>query len=102
MDKQKFYDALVGFIIIDPMSRTIIKEKEFWEWITKNFEPKKQVKVEPEVSDDFAELYWKHRCEAAELFISESPCDPDITEKQIKAYTHWKKLCDIRPENYNK
>lgn len=58
--------------------------------------------VDKPVSDDFAELYWKHRCEAAESFISESPCDPDITEKQIKAYAYWKKLYNIKPEDYNK
>ena len=52
--------------------------------------------VQQQVSGDFAELYWKHRCEAAELFIAKSPCDPDITEEQIKAYAQWKKLCDIQ------
>lgn len=58
--------------------------------------------VEAPVSDDFGGLYWKHRCEAAELFIKKSPCDPDITKEQIEAYAHWKKLCDIKPEDYNK
>lgn len=58
--------------------------------------------VEAQVGDDFAGLYWKHRCEAAEIFIAKSPCDPDITEGQIKAYAYWKKLCDIKPKDYNK
>src|SRR5690606_7217009 len=29
--------------------------------------------------------YWKRRCEAAERYISESPCDPDITKTQNAA-----------------
>lgn len=36
--------------------------------------------------------YWRKRCEAAELFIKESPCDPDITSKQIVAHNHWQSL----------
>lgn len=37
----------------------------------------------------FNELeYWKARCLAAEKFIDESPCDPDIYSEQIEAY--WK------------
>lgn len=35
------------------------------------------------------EEYWKKRCELAEKFILESPCDPDIHEDQIKAYNEW-------------
>lgn len=31
-------------------------------------------------------IYWKTRCELAEAFIKASPCDPDITSKQIEAY----------------
>jgi len=36
--------------------------------------------------------YWKERCELAEDFISESPCDPDINEYQAKAYTKWQRF----------
>lgn len=36
-----------------------------------------------------SEGYWKRRCKAAEKFIKESPCDPDITSKQIEAYNEW-------------
>ncbi len=30
------------------------------------------------------------RLHAAEKYIEESPCDPDITTAQIKAYAEWK------------
>lgn len=36
--------------------------------------------------------YWKQRCEAAEKFIEESPCDPDITTAQIAAHKTWQQL----------
>ena len=34
-------------------------------------------------------IYWKQRCLLAEQFIEESPCDPDITPLQLKAYTEY-------------
>lgn len=33
--------------------------------------------------------YWKTRCELAEKYIEETPCDPDIYEEQIVAYNSW-------------
>jgi len=33
--------------------------------------------------------YWKQRCELAEKYIEETPCDPDIYEEQIVAYNNW-------------
>jgi len=33
--------------------------------------------------------YWKRRCELAENFIEEHPCDPDITNEQTEAYNKW-------------
>ena len=33
--------------------------------------------------------YWKKRCELAEQYIKYSPCDPDITKEQYKAYWKW-------------
>jgi len=33
--------------------------------------------------------YWKKRCELAEMYIEESPCDPDITMSQLAAYSAW-------------
>ena len=39
--------------------------------------------------------YWKKRCELAEEFIEESPCDPDITSEQIKAYDEWQRYVKL-------
>ena len=33
--------------------------------------------------------YWKKRCELAEAYIEESPCDPDIYKKQLDAWNNW-------------
>jgi len=33
--------------------------------------------------------YWKRRCELAEKYIDESPCDPDTYDDQITAYRKW-------------
>ena len=33
--------------------------------------------------------YWKKRCELAEMYIEESPFDPDITMSQLAAYSAW-------------
>ena len=33
--------------------------------------------------------YWKQRCELAEKFIEESPCDPDITTEQADAWDNY-------------
>lgn len=33
--------------------------------------------------------YWKERCQLAEAYIEESPCDPDIYPSQIEAYHRW-------------
>jgi len=41
---------------------------------------------------DYAEShiqYWKKRCELAEKFIQESPCDNDITDAQLMAWTQY-------------
>jgi hypothetical protein len=35
--------------------------------------------------------YWKNRCLAAEKFIEESPCGPDIRPDQIDVYNEWRK-----------
>jgi len=44
----------------------------------------------PPLGDEL--VYWRQRCIAAEVFIKESPCDPDITKSQINAYTKWQEL----------
>ena len=33
--------------------------------------------------------YWKKRCELAEKYIKETPCDPDIYKEQMIAYNNW-------------
>ena len=38
--------------------------------------------------------YWRSRCQAAEEYIAESPCDPDIYESQLKAYQAWMKIVE--------
>lgn len=49
------------------------------------------------------ETYWKNRCQLAEAYIDESPCDPDITAAQGNAYRAWNKVKDavIPPEATN-
>lgn len=36
--------------------------------------------------------YWKQRCELAEKCLEASPCDPDITSDQIKAWSEYHKF----------
>ena len=36
--------------------------------------------------------YWKQRCLLAEKCLEESPCDPDITTDQIKAWNAYHKF----------
>lgn len=36
--------------------------------------------------------YWKKRCGLAERYLEESPCDPDITKKQMEAYLKYKQF----------
>lgn len=41
------------------------------------------------------EIYWKKRCDAAEKYIEESPCDPDIYPAQLVAYQEWNRIKDF-------
>lgn len=50
-----------------------------------------QVQFAKPIKPKFDWEYWKHRCLAAEHFIEESPCDPDIYPQQIEAYNEWQK-----------
>ena len=50
-----------------------------------------QIQLAKPIKPKFDWEYWKHRCLAAENFIEESPCDPDIYPKQIDAYNEWQK-----------
>jgi len=39
--------------------------------------------------------YWKFRCESAEAYIEEVPCDPDITVSQIVAHARWQTIKNL-------
>lgn len=41
--------------------------------------------------------YWRERCELAEKYIKESPCDPDIYPDQLQAYQEWKEFKRTNP-----
>jgi hypothetical protein len=70
------FDKGIGFGISGPL-----------EWLDESIEP----------CATSSENYWKQRCEAAERFINESPCDPDITKAQIYAHEVWQKLKNKKP-----
>ena len=36
--------------------------------------------------------YWQSKCLAAEEYIQETPCDPDILPLQVMAYNKWQEL----------
>lgn len=55
-----------------------------------SYPAEEQAKMEGNRSE--IENYWRNRCIAAELFIKESPCDPDITQGQIAAHDIWQEL----------
>lgn len=40
--------------------------------------------------------YWKKRCELAEAYIDESPCDPDIYKEQLDAWNNWLEFKKLR------
>ena len=41
--------------------------------------------------------YMERRCIAAEAYIDESPCDPDITQAQWAAYRFWEGIKSVTP-----
>ena len=46
--------------------------------------------------------YWKIRCQLSEAIEAESPCDPDITSGQIKAYENYHKfISNYGNDRYN-
>lgn len=54
-----------------------------------------KVLVKPIISESSPtnqDNYWQIRCEAAEKYINESPCDPDIRVDQYKAYVKWEEI----------
>ena len=52
-------------------------------------------------SNLYSKKYWIERCLAAEKYIDESPCDPDIYPKQLEAYNIWIKIREIEPPKKN-
>lgn len=52
-----------------------------------------KVNINIEASDAIELLilcqYWRERCTLAEKCLEESPCDPDITPKQIEAWSNY-------------
>ena len=65
---------------------------------TENQELLNQAELGNKFKDDVSvsllnnENYWKQRCLLAEKCLEESPCDPDITELQIKAHNSYHKF----------
>jgi len=59
--------------------------------IKEDLDPKKQTTLE----------YWKKRAELAEKYISESPCDPDITTEQLNAYLQWQEYLKDKTNKNN-
>ena len=39
--------------------------------------------------------YWEKRCKLAENFIDKSPCDPDITNDQMRAFEEWQSFVQL-------
>lgn len=48
--------------------------------------------VEINDNDELLKNSWKDRCLAAEKYIDECPCDPDIYPEQYEAYLNWLNL----------
>lgn len=81
---KKFVDKLIKFEIV---SETIRGEFSSMGGGYTHY----QVQFAKPIKPKFDWEYWKHRCLAAEQFIEESPCDPDIYPKQIESYNEWQK-----------
>lgn len=67
------------------------------EWLDESLPSTGEDVQTPSASVGMEEAYWRERCLAAELFIKESPCDPDITKEQIEAYSKWQSLTASTP-----
>ena len=81
---KKFVDKLIKFEIV---SETIRGEFSAMGGGYTHY----QVQFAKPIKPKFDWEYWKHRCLAAEQFIEESPCDPDIYPEQLNAYYEWQK-----------
>ena len=81
---KKFIDKSIEFEIV---SETITGEFSAMGGGYTNY----QVQLAKPIKPKFDWEYWKNRCLAAEHFIEESPCDPDIYPNQIEAYNEWQK-----------
>ena len=54
-----------------------------------DYAPKEKIKICLQLDETISKTYWKTRCLLAEKYIEESPCDPDIYDEQLKAYSVW-------------
>ena len=87
MERDDFYKKMVDKVIeYEIVSETIKGDFTGYGGYTHY-----QVQFAKPIKPKFDWEYWKHRCLAAEHFIEESPCDPDIYPKQIEAYNEWQK-----------
>lgn len=58
---------------------------------------KKEIQSKDQQIKDLQELF-----SAAEKYIEESPCDPDITADQILAWSHYQKTFQSYQQKYHK
>ena len=69
---------------------TRIPQNIITELISKSTELLRKHKGNRRLMKSRDKAYWKERCQLAEKYIEESPCDPDIYQAQLDAYWKWK------------
>lgn len=83
-----------------PTSDLLEKAREHIRENSKHYGKRWTMSIPPQREDTdmvFSELcrrleYWQKRCLAAEDYIEESPCDPDINETLWRAYRYWESV----------
>ena len=88
IERENFYKKFVNTLI----DFEIVNETVIDEFSSMGGNTHYQAKFAYPIKPKFDWEYWKHRCLAAERFIEESPCDPDIYPEQMDAYNEWQKL----------
>jgi len=88
IERQDFFNKMEGKVIeFEIVSETIRGEFSSMGGGYTHYQAQFAKPIKPK----FDWEYWKHRCLAAEQFIEESPCDPDIYPEQIESYNEWQK-----------